>query len=95
MNLVVRQTVQGSDMMPVMSKPAQYFLGDTEQVLLTAYLQNTKLLSTWVVGSKARIQALPVSETVLDLQPLNLGGSSYLAALCDTKCRIFKVHDSV
>lgn len=94
--LVVKQAFHGSDVMPVSSKPTQFHVYGTKDVLVSAYLQNTKQLVTWALNSylnNLKIQVLPVADTVLDLCPIYAPNMIHVAALTDQKCRIFKVHE--
>lgn len=91
--LVVKHTFLGSDVMPVVSRPVQYHVSGTDSVLMTAYLQSTKMLTTWAVANNLKLQAMSVTDTILDLCPVYLRGVRHLAALTDSKCRIFKIHE--
>lgn len=91
--LVVKHTFLGSDVMPVVSRPVQFHVSGTDSVLMTAYLQSTKMLTTWAVANNLKLQSMSVSDTILDLCPVYLRGVRHLAALTDTKCRIFKIHE--
>lgn len=91
--LVVKHTFLGSGVMPVMSRPVQYHVSGTDSVLLTAYLQSTKMLTTWAVENNLKLQSLAVADTVLDMCPVYLSGVRHVAALTDTRCRIFKIHE--
>lgn len=91
--LVVKHAYTGSDVMPVMSRPVQYHVSGTDSVLMTAYLQSTKMLTTWALENNQKLQSMSVADTILDLCPVYLRGTRHIAALTDTKCRIFKVHE--
>lgn len=92
-SLVVKQTFLGSAVMPIQSRPVQYPVYGGESVVLSAYLQSTKSLTTWAVENSQKLQQMPVTDPIVDMCPVYLSGVRHLAALTDNKCRIFKVHE--
>lgn len=91
--LVVKHAFAGSEVMPVMSRPVLYHVSGTDSTLMTAYLQSTKMLTTWALENNLKLQSMAVADTILDLCPVYLSGVRHIAALTDTKCRVFKIHE--
>lgn len=91
--LVVKNAFSGSGIMPVVSRPVQYHVSGTDSTLMTAYLQSTKMLTTWALENNAKVQSMTVADTILDLCSVYVRGVRHIAALTDTKCRVFKIHE--
>ncbi|TDG52783.1 hypothetical protein AWZ03_001016 [Drosophila navojoa] len=90
--LQVKATIFGSTATPYMTRPTQ--LGVEDNTLVVGYLQDNKQLMMYDVRREERVQTMPVNEVVYDICPVNTSAGSYLAALTDNKCRIYKVNSS-
>ncbi|XP_037935321.1 E3 ubiquitin-protein ligase RFWD3-like [Teleopsis dalmanni] len=78
----------GSKASPVMTRSTQ--IGLTENTLVAGYLQDVKMLALFDEKRSQRIHSMPVSEIVYDICAI-YGSDPYLAALTETKCRIYKL----
>ncbi|XP_017087632.2 E3 ubiquitin-protein ligase RFWD3 [Drosophila bipectinata] len=90
--LKVLATVFGSKATPIMTRPTQ--LGVEDNTLIVGYLQDTKQLMMHDVRREERVQTMPVNEVIYDICPVATQAGSYLAALTDNKCRVYKVNSS-
>jgi len=88
----VKTTIFGSSATPYMTRPTQ--LGVEDNTLVVGYLQDNKQLMIYDVRREERVQTMPVNEVIYDICPVNTPTGSYLAALTDNKCRIYKVNSS-
>ncbi|KAL7734026.1 hypothetical protein ACLKA6_011712 [Drosophila palustris] len=88
----VKTTIFGSPATPFMTRPTQ--LGVEDNTLVVGYLQDNKQLMMYDVRREERIQTMPVNEVIYDICPVNTSTGTYLAALTDNKCRIYKVNSS-
>ncbi|XP_055378772.1 E3 ubiquitin-protein ligase RFWD3-like [Condylostylus longicornis] len=82
----------GSRVIRIMSRCTQIPIKGNS--LVAAYIQDSKQLTLWNVGESMKIQSLPCVDTVYDTCPIIIDGnneSTYLAALTEMKCRIYKV----
>lgn len=85
-------TFYGSRMQSTMSRSCQVSM--TEDVIVAAYNEDTKSLQTWSVNTHGdRLQTLTVEDKILDVCPLYLNANTYLGALTEKKCRIYKFSD--
>lgn len=91
--LNVKATVYGSSGTPYMTRPTQ--LGVDNNTLIVGYLQDTKQLMMYDVRREQRAQTMPATDVIYDICPVGTQHGSYLAALTDTKCRIYKLNSSV
>lgn len=80
---------EGARVAPVMSRSAQIIMKDT--TLVTAYLQDRKMLNLWNLSDRSRSQSLPISDIVYDTCPIYDGDTTLAAALTEDKCRIYKI----
>lgn len=83
-------TISGSTVQQVMSRSAQIHIG--EDTLVSAYMQDTKMLTTWNARTTNKLQQLNISDVVYDICPVYATNKTYLAALSETKCRILQVN---
>ncbi|XP_020807580.1 E3 ubiquitin-protein ligase RFWD3 [Drosophila serrata] len=90
--LKVKATIYGSQSTPVMTRPTQ--LGVEDNTLVLGYLQDKKVLMMHDVRREERVQTMPVNEVIYDICPVATQAGSYLAALTDNKCRVYKVNSS-
>ncbi|KAH8364215.1 hypothetical protein KR084_003693, partial [Drosophila pseudotakahashii] len=90
--LKVKATIYGSKATPIMTRPTQ--LGVEDNTLVVGYLQDSKQLMMHDVRREERVQTMPVNEVVYDICPVATQAGSYLAALTDNKCRVYKVNSS-
>lgn len=74
---------------PVMVRSTQ--IAVDANTLVAAYIQDQKLLSVYDANSEQCIQSLPVQEVVYDTCPVYVKNLTYLAALTETKCRLYKL----
>ncbi|XP_017080957.1 E3 ubiquitin-protein ligase RFWD3 [Drosophila eugracilis] len=85
-------TIYGSKATPIMTRPTQ--LGVEDNTLVVGYLQDSKQLMMHDVRREERVQTMPVNEVIYDICPVATQAGSYLAALTDNKCRVYKVNSS-
>lgn len=86
----VIEMIVGSTILPVMSRSTQ--IHHTDNVIVAAYLQDTKMLTTWNLHNKEKMQSLPIADTVYDTCPIYMNdGKVLLSALTENKCRIYKI----
>ncbi|XP_064539920.1 E3 ubiquitin-protein ligase rfwd3.L [Drosophila montana] len=90
--LQIKATIFGSTATPYMTRPTQ--MGVEDNTLVVGYLQDNKQLMMYDVRREERVQTMPVNEVVYDICPVGTPAGSYLAALTDNKCRIYKVNSS-
>ncbi|XP_030385453.1 E3 ubiquitin-protein ligase RFWD3 [Scaptodrosophila lebanonensis] len=88
----IKATILGAKATPVMTRATQ--LGVESNTLVVGYLQDSKQLILHDVRREERVQTLPVNEVVYDICPVSTPSGSYLAALTDNKCRIYKLNSS-
>ncbi|XP_050079112.1 E3 ubiquitin-protein ligase RFWD3 [Anopheles maculipalpis] len=84
---------EGSRVQTVMYRSAQVYLNNSD-TLVASYLEDAKMLSTWCTnGGRRWLQQLPMSEGILDICPMvtSTPGRTYLAALSECRCRIYRV----
>lgn len=92
-NIALRQsiTINGSKTQKVMTRSAQMKVLD--DVVVAAYLEDTKQLTTWNTRKNTmRMQALPVGDTIYDTCPLYIDQKGFLAALSETRLRLYQVN---
>ncbi|XP_053685365.1 E3 ubiquitin-protein ligase RFWD3 [Sabethes cyaneus] len=91
--LHIVQVITGSVVEPNMIRSAQVSL-EENNTLVAAYLQDDRQLATWstVSGKGNRLQTLPVSDVLWDLCPIYACNQTFLAALSDSKCRIYRAY---
>uniref|UniRef100_A0A1I8QBR7 RING-type E3 ubiquitin transferase n=1 Tax=Stomoxys calcitrans TaxID=35570 RepID=A0A1I8QBR7_STOCA len=77
---------------PVMVRSTQ--IAVESNTLVAAYIQDKKLLSVYNASSEQCIQSLPVQEVVYDTCPVYVKNLTYLAALTESKCRLYKLTTS-
>lgn len=83
-------TITGSNALRVMSRSAQIHIG--EDTLVSAYMQDTNMLTTWNARTTSKLQSLNISDVIYDICPVYATNKTYLAALSETKCRILQVN---
>lgn len=88
--LNVINTILGSKTQAVMTRSAQIKINQDNMV--AAYMQDSHMLTMWNVLSGDKIQSMNVSDVVLDMCPLYVNNKSFLAALSETRCRIFEIN---
>lgn len=88
--LVTNHTILGSKSQPIMSRSAQIHIG--EDTLVSAYMQDSKTLTTWDARTATKMQPFHISDVVYDICPMYANNKTYLAALSETKCRILQVN---
>uniref|UniRef100_A0A182KCC3 RING-type E3 ubiquitin transferase n=1 Tax=Anopheles christyi TaxID=43041 RepID=A0A182KCC3_9DIPT len=91
--LKLQHTFEGSRVQTVMYRCAQVYLNDAD-TLVTSYLEDSKMLSTWCTNKgRLRVQQLPMNEAILDICPIRATpGQTYLAALSECRCRIYRLN---
>ncbi|XP_022215342.2 E3 ubiquitin-protein ligase RFWD3 [Drosophila obscura] len=90
--LRVRVTIYGPPATPIMTRPTQ--LGVEDNTLIVGYLQENKQLMLHDVRREERVQTMPVNEVIYDFCPVSNNNGSYLAALTDNKCRVYKLNST-
>ncbi|XP_017135904.1 E3 ubiquitin-protein ligase RFWD3 [Drosophila miranda] len=88
----VRVTIFGPPATPIMTRPTQ--LGVEDNTLIVGYLQNNRQLMLHDVRREERVQTMPVNEVIYDFCPVSNSIGSYLAALTDNKCRVYKLNST-
>lgn len=84
------QTITGSKTQTVMSRSAQMKVnGD---IVVAAYLEDSKQLTTWNSQSGTKMQSLPISDVIRDACPLYINDKVYLSALSETRCRLYQIN---
>ncbi|XP_055530219.1 E3 ubiquitin-protein ligase RFWD3 [Wyeomyia smithii] len=92
--LHIVQVITGSVVEPNMIRSAQVSLEDNN-TLVAAYLQDDRQLATWSTAcgkGNQRLQSLPVSDVLWDLCPIYACTQTFLAALSDSKCRVYRAY---
>lgn len=85
----VRVSFFGSKATPVMTRCSQILVENN--TLVAGYIQDAKLLSLFDMKRELRLQSMPVQEVVYDTCPVYVPNGTFLGALTETKCRIYKV----
>lgn len=83
-------TIYGSRTQTLMTRST--LIKTDRDILASAYLQDNNLLTTWNAMNGDRLQALTVTDTIIDTCPIYSGSKTFLAALSETKCRIFEIN---
>lgn len=86
------RTIYGSRTQTGLSRSTQLNVGNDS--LVASYLQDTKTVSLWDGRNGVKMQGFNVDDCIMDMCPMYLNDSTFLATLSDTKCRIFQI-DSV
>ncbi|XP_055629000.1 E3 ubiquitin-protein ligase RFWD3 [Toxorhynchites rutilus septentrionalis] len=90
--LHIVQTIKGSTSEPNMIRSAQVRLDDN-CTMIAAYQQDDRQLATWSSSrGTQRLQSLPISDTLWDLCPIYADDLTFLAALSDNKCRVYRAY---
>lgn len=90
--LHIVHTIVGSLVEPNMVRSAQISL-DKNNTVMAAYLQDDRQLATWSTGKgNERLQSLPVADVLWDLCPIYVSNQIFLAALSDSKCRVYRAY---
>lgn len=77
---------------PVMARCSQINVG--ANTLVAAYIQDSKLLSLFDVNREQCVQSLPAQDIIYDTCPIYTKNVTFLAALTETKCRLYKLNSS-
>lgn len=88
--LNIVRTIMGSKTQAMMSRGTQ--IRANEDIVVAAYLQDSKQIATWNSYNGRKMQSLPVSDVILDTCPLYVNDKVYLSALSETRCRIFQIN---
>lgn len=84
-------TVLGSNLAKVMSRSTQIHMPNDN--LVAAYLQDTKMLTTWNSKTASKTHSFNVDDLIWDMCPMNTNDqSTLLATLSESKCRIFQIN---
>lgn len=83
-------TIFGEPVQTVMSRSAQIHIEN--DTLVSAYKQQSKKLTTWNARTSTVQQSLDSSDLVYDLCPMYANNKTYLAALSETRCRIYQLN---
>lgn len=82
--------IKGSTLQPQMLRGTQINIGNDS--LISNYLQDTKTLGLWNAKTSFKMYGFNVDDCILDLCPMTVNNSSYLAGLSENKCRIFQIN---
>ncbi|XP_050096669.1 E3 ubiquitin-protein ligase RFWD3 [Anopheles aquasalis] len=91
-SLNILHRYEGSRVQTAMLRNAQIPVSATDS-LVASYLEDIRKLAIWGTHSGSRrLQQLPLAETIVDICPI-IGepGNLSLAALSDTRCRIYRI----
>ncbi|XP_049547571.1 E3 ubiquitin-protein ligase RFWD3 [Anopheles darlingi] len=91
-SLNIQHRYEGSRVQTAMLRNAQIPVSATDS-LVASYLEDVRKLAIWGTHSGSRrLQQLPLVETIVDICPI-IGepGNLSLAALSDTRCRIYRI----
>lgn len=80
----------GSSVQSVMRRSAQIRIDDKNSIV-AAYLEDSKSLCTWSSPNCMRMTTASLSDPVVDLCPIYSTVNTYLTALTDNRCRIYKL----
>jgi len=86
----IHGTCLGSSVQSVMRRSSLIKL-DSKNTIVAAYLEDAKSLCTWSAPACTRMVSASLSDPVLDICPIYSNGNTYLTALSDNKCRIYKL----
>lgn len=89
-NIRIWGTCLGSTVQSAMRRTAQIRIDDKNSIV-AAYLEDSKSLCTWTAPNCTRMTSASLSDPVVDLCPVYTTVSTYLTALSDGKCRIYKL----
>lgn len=88
--LNIVNTINGSKTQTLMTRGTQIKVNQDN--LVASYMQDTTLLTMWNSMSGDKLQAMNVNDVVLDMSTLYVNNKTFLAALSDTRCRIFEIN---
>ncbi len=83
-------TCLGSTVQSGMRRTAQIRI-DNKNSIVAAYLEDSKSLCTWTAPNCTRMTVASLSDPVVDLCPIYSTVNTYLTALSDNKCRVYKL----
>uniref|UniRef100_A0A1B0CB36 RING-type E3 ubiquitin transferase n=2 Tax=Lutzomyia longipalpis TaxID=7200 RepID=A0A1B0CB36_LUTLO len=78
----------GSTSMPSMYRST--FINVEQDTLVAGYVHSSKVLTTWSIRDDSRQQIISATEPILDFSSFKVNSQTYLGAITDTKCRIYK-----
>lgn len=88
----MKVTFSASTNSPVMVRSTQ--IDVDSNTLVAAYIQDTKKISIYDANTEQCIQSLSVLEVVYDTCPVYVKDVTYVAALSETKCRLYKLNSN-
>lgn len=83
-------TILGTRIQQTMTRSTQITIGNDS--LIASYLQDLKCVTTWNADNGNRMQGFNVDDCILDMCPMYINDTSFLATLSDTRCRIFQLN---
>lgn len=91
-NVILRcvTTINGSKTQKVMCRSTQMKVLD--DIVVAAYLEDNKQLTTWNAQKETKMQSLPIADTIFDTCPLYINHKVYLSALSETRLRLYQVN---
>lgn len=91
-NVMLRcvSTIHGSKTQKVMCRSTQMKVLD--DIVVAAYLEDSKQLTTWNAQKDTKMQGLPIADTILDTCPLYVNHKVFLSALSETRLRLYQVN---
>lgn len=90
--LETKVTFYASTNSPVMARCSQ--IAVDSNTLVAAYIQDSKLLSLYDANREQCVQSLPAQDIIYDTCPIYTKDFTYLAALTETKCRVYKLNST-
>ncbi|XP_037821879.1 E3 ubiquitin-protein ligase RFWD3 isoform X2 [Lucilia sericata] len=88
----IQVTFFASTNSPVMARCSQITVDSN--TLVASYIQDSKLLSLYDANREQCIQSLPAQDIIYDTCPIYTKDFTYLAALTETKCRLYKLNST-
>lgn len=89
-HIQVKGSCLGSTVQSAMRRSAHIRLDDRNSIV-AAYLEDSKSLCTWTTSDFSRKTSVSLSDPVVDLCPIYSTVNTYLTALSDNKCRVYKL----
>lgn len=86
----IKVTFLASTNSPVMARCCQ--ISVDSNTLVAAYIQDPKLLTLYDANRLKGVQSLPAQDIIYDTCPIYTKDFTYLAALTETKCRLYKLN---
>lgn len=82
----------GSSVTPIMTRCA--LIPTVDNTLIAGYQHDAKVLNIYDTERKARMQSIPVNEVILDTCAISYKDATFMGALSESKCRIYRINSS-